>query len=162
MPLPVPAADDPISWRLLLAIGERLERLRVANGALTDIGADVRLDAGQIDLMGLSAPATWLWADDFNAGEGGTGRLVRTQMQITAVALIPGDSIDHMRLAHRARLDLRRAFADLGEGLPTTANGGNVNVTVGNTLIEQRPDGSPCIAVQLTAQAGLAESIRAP
>lgn len=162
MPLPTAAADDPLSWRVLLSLAARLERVRVANGYLTDLGADVRVDGGQIDLRGVTQPVTLIAATDFARAEGGSAKLARTDMQVAAVVFVPGDSADHMRQAHRVRTDLLRAFADTSTDLPALPRGGTVTLTITDTVIEPRPDGANCIAVQINAQAGLVDIVSAP
>ena len=161
MPLPTPAADDPLSWRVLLSLAARLERVRVANGYLTDLGADVRVDGGQIDLNDLRDPVTWIVGNDFTPQEGGTPRQVKDQFEIAAAVFLPGDSADQMRLAHRARYDLRRAFFDTARDLPKDANGGALSIVVTDVFIEPRPNGANCIQVQISAQAGLVERLTA-
>lgn len=162
MPLPTPAADDPLSWRVLLALGARLERVRVANGYLTDLGADVRVDGGQIDLSDIAAPVTLIEAPDFSPREGGNSKLRPTDMEVAAVVFLPGDSAEHMRQAHRARDDLQRAFFDTSVDLPALPRGGTVSLRITGEVIEPRPDGANCIAVQINAQAGLVDYVSAP
>ena len=161
MPLPTPAADDPLSWRVLLALAARLERVRVANGYLTDIGADVRVDGPQVDLSRTAQPITWVAASEFDRGENSTQRLTFTAMTLGVTCFVPGDSVDHMRLAHRACTDLRRVFLDTSRDMPASDTGGTVQLTVVSELIETRPEGAPAIAVQITAQAGLVEKLSA-
>jgi hypothetical protein len=161
MPLPVAAADDPLSWRVVLALAARLERVRVANGYLTDLGADVRVDGGQIDLHDIAEPVTWIAGNDFAPQEGGTPRLIKDRLEIAAAVFLPGDSADQMRLAHRARFDLRRAFFDTSVDMPKGGDGGSLSITVADVFIEPRPNGANCIQVQINAQAGLAERLTA-
>lgn len=156
---------DAVSFRLLESLQARLQQIRVGEGSpwLTDIGGAVLIDGSFAGFQGVESPApvVTVYALEFDRAESGNSRnQMATDIGLRIEAFIPGDTLDHMRLAHNARWDLVRALRDYSQDLPRDLRSSVNAVRLTGELI-QPSFGSNLIAVQITAQAGLIEHLSA-
>lgn len=156
---------NAVSYRLLQALQLRLQQIRTGVDSvwLTDIGADVRMDGSFSSFQGMNnpAPVSTIYALEFDRAESGNSRnQVSSTIGLVIDVFIPGDSLDHMRLAHNARWDLVRALRDYSTDLPRDLRSSVNNLQLTGELI-QPAFGANLIAVQITAQAGLIEQLSA-
>lgn len=157
--------SDAVSFRLLASLQARLQQIRtgVDSPWLTDIGADVRIDGSFAGFQGIAdpQPVATVYALEFDRAESGSSqKQLSSQIGIVIDVFIPGETAEHMRLAHNARWDLVRALRDYSSDLPRDLGGSVNNLQLTGELI-QPAFGSNLIAVQITAQAGLIERLSA-
>jgi hypothetical protein len=157
--------SDAVSYRLLASLKARLQQILTGAESpwLTDIGADVRTDGSFAGFQGVAdpQPVCSVYALEFDRAESGNSqKQLASDIGIVIDVFIPGETDEHMRLAHNARWDLVRALRDYSSDLPRDLAGSVNSLQLTGELI-QPAFGSNLIAVQITAQAGLIERLSA-
>lgn len=146
---------EPISWQVLGVVKAMIEKITIANGYHTDLGAGlVLIDRSQLPEE--DAAFTIIIAGAISAvAEKSSSRISSSEMEIIVEFALPMvDGTNPELLAHRGRADIVRALKS-GE-LPTGAGMGALKVT-GSAI--GTPDGGAAIVIaQVTARAGLTET----
>lgn len=148
---------EPVSWAALELVKTRVAQITVARGYYSDIGAGlVTLDPRK-DRTSPTQIVTLISGTDVTENDGASGpRTSVSDMDLTIEAAIPYEVADNPALvAHRARADICRA---LREGVRDAALGLRSLKTTGSRVAFAN-DGSAVVIAQVTARAGLAETI---
>lgn len=149
---------EPLTWRTLQAIGERLSGISIADGYYTNLGAAPRYyDRSQRIESDDATPFVVILADEMPTNEQASGtRTTATDMAVTIEYAIPFDAENPELVAHRGRADIvRRLMTDL-RGMPT----GFRNLRITGSRITNAPEpGSDLVIAQVQARASLSESI---
>lgn len=147
----------PVSWAALELIQQRLAGITVARGYFTDLGAGViTLDPRQQHQPDGSI-FTLITGEGISDNDAASGtRTTVSDMDVVIEAVIPFEAVENPALiAHRARADLYRALRD---GVRDAAQGLRSLKTTGSSFTVGT-DGEAVVIAQVTARAGLAETI---
>lgn len=147
----------PVSWAALELIQQRLTGITVERGYCTDIGEGViTLDPRQQRQAGAEI-FTLITGEAITDNEAASGtRTTVSDMEIVIEAVIPFSASENPALiAHRVRSDLYRALRD---GVRDAAVGLRSLKTTGSSFTVGT-DGEAVVIAQVTARAGLAETI---
>ena len=149
----------PTTWQVLQHVEAALKLITVARGFYTDLGShDIALEPDQVPesevlhtvVIGSDLPVT----EDTS-----TRSHTHSTMEILIEVSVPFE-VDEgpQQLAHRARADVMRALVPLRKNIKDRPQGVNSFVITGST-VGQPDDGASVVLVQVTARAGLTESI---
>lgn len=148
---------EPVSYAALELVKQRLQGITVARGYYTDIGLGVLSTDPRTQRKDPVEIITLITGEDITDNVPASGpRTTVSDMGLVIEVAIPFDVEENPALvAHRARHDLYRALRDdvrdAAIGLRSLKTTGS-HFTIGN-------DGSAVVIAQITARAGLAESI---
>lgn len=148
---------EPVSWAALELVKARIQQITVARGYYSDIGAglvtlDPREDRRAADEILTLISGTAITDDDAASGT----RTSVSDMDLVIEATVPFDVTDNPALvAHCARADICRA---LRESVRGAAAGLRSVKTTGSNFVFAN-DGTAAVIAQVTARAGLAETI---
>lgn len=148
---------EPVSWAALELVKTRIAQITVARGYYSDIGAGlVTLDPRK-DRSSPTQIVTLISGTDVTENDSASGtRTSVSDMDLTIEAAIPFEvGANPALVAHRARADICRA---LREGVRDAALGLRSLKTTGSRFAFAH-DGSAVVIAQVTARAGLAETI---
>lgn len=148
---------EPVSWAALELVRTRLQGITVAQGYYSDIGAGVISLDPRTQRDADNQIVTLITADAVADNEGSSGvRTTVSDMELTIEVVVPFAATDNPALiAHRASADICRA---LRTGVRDTATGLRSLKTTGSRFVIEN-DGSAVVIAQVTARAGLAETI---
>lgn len=148
---------EPVSWAALELVKERLSGVTKARGYYTDIGAGVITLDPREHREGEAEIFTLITGEDITDNAKASGpRTTVSDMAIVIEVVISFEIEENPELiAHRARSDLYRALRD---GVRDTAMGLRSVQTTG-TRFSIENDGGAVVIAQVTARAGLAETI---
>ena len=147
----------PVSWAALELIQQRLAGVTVARGYYTDLGAGVITLDPREQRQASASIFTLITGEAIADNESASGtRTTVSDMEIVIEAVIPFTASENPALiAHRVRADLYRALRD---GVRDTALGLRSLKTTGSSFTVGT-DGEAVVIAQVTARAGLAETI---
>lgn len=148
---------SPVSWAALELIQQRLAGITVARGYYTGIGSGVITLDPRTQRQDPAEIITLITSDAITDNEQASGtRTTVSDMDITIEVVIPFDVADNpAQIAHCARADLYRALRD---GVRDAAVGLRSLKTTGSRFVIGN-DGGAVVIAQVTARAGLAETI---
>jgi len=148
---------EPVSWAALELVKTRILQITKARGYYSDIGAGVvTLDPRKT--RGTDTQIlTLISVTDVTENDSASGpRTSVSDMEVTIESAVPFSVADNPALvAHRARADICRA---LREGVRDAALGLRSLKTTGSRFAFDN-DGAAVVIAQVTARAGLAETI---
>lgn len=150
---------EPITWQLLQHVQAALKLVTVERGFMTDIGLGViALEADQLPED--AAPYTLILAGTIDVSEETATRSTLTSgADMVIEVAVPFDATAGAQLqAHRARLDVIRALLPLRKNIKDRPYGINSFELTGSS-IGTAEDGASVVIAQVTARAGLTESM---
>ena len=146
---------EPLTWRALQHIVERLEQITVANGFYSDLGAsDVTLDTGRQPDSG--SRMTLVAATDVEVVDESSGRrTTSSRMGVIVEYYAPFDAgVNPELLAHRARADIVEVLRTDVRGAPDGVRG----IRVTGSLIGSPEEAAGLVIAQVTAEVDLTET----
>lgn len=149
--------DEPVSWLAIQAVKAAIGAIKIADGYRTDLGlAPIFTDRTQRNPEKNGAFVVVI-ATDFVPDTANSGvKAAATDMDLTVEYAIPTAMADPELLAHCARADLLRA---LGPNLRGFAAGFRTLTVTGSQITGAVEPGTQLVIAQVTARAGLSESL---
>lgn len=151
--------DEPITWQLLQHVQAALKLVTVERGFMTDIGlGPIALEAKQLPED--DEPYTLILARDIPVSEDtATRSTLSSDADVVIEVAVPFDADENaQRQAHRARLDVIRALLPLRKDIKDRPYGIRSFALTGSS-IGTAEDGASVVIAQVTARAGLTESM---
>lgn len=153
---------EPISWLAIEVLEARVRQITKANGYRTDLGDGfITTDRRQIPQgfgeIETQSAYTVIVATDFEFSSDKSGKRTYSEdMDVTIEFGIPLSSASNTeREVHRARADLMKAMIATVRGEPS-----GIRILVApNSFIGDAPDGSNYLIAQVSARAGLTETL---
>lgn len=148
--------SEPVTWLVLEEFQKAVKLVQVSRGFHTDLGL------GVVALEGDQLPEevgehTVILATDMPTDDGAASS-IKTAMDVVIEFSVPVDADHAQRNAHRARADIVRAVIGLRrriKDLPFKLN----SIAIVGSRIGQPEDGAATVIAQVTARAGLTESL---
>lgn len=148
---------EPLTWLVINAIAARLAQITVSNGFASDLGlAPMYMDRSQ-RIEEDSGAFALILAGEIPTNEESSGhRTLSSDMNLTIEFAIPAETENAELIAHRGRSDIVNALRGDPRGMPA----GLRSLVVTGTQITSAPaPGSDLVIAQVSARAGLTESL---
>ncbi|CBA14764.1 hypothetical protein [Xanthomonas albilineans] len=135
------ADTAPMAWRIMQATAERLRLIRTSDGARTDLGADVRLEAQPFDPSDTTGRITLYTASVVHPD----GARSPSERELTLIIELTVPAA--WDAAQATTLGAAEDVEDmLGDWMPFN---GALPLRFRESIFLERPDGMPCIVTQM-------------